>query len=633
MTPYGYNGKILRVDLSDNKLSIENLEDIFYRRYVGGWGFIGYYLLKELKPMVDPLGPENKLIFAAGPVTGVPIAGNSRNAVGAKSPLTGGFGAGEAGGYWGAELKHAGFDAIIIEGKAEKPVYLWVHDGEAEIRDADHLWGLYTKDSQETIRRELGDKLIRAAQIGPGGEKVVRYACIINDLTDAIGRTGMGAVMGSKNLKAVATRGHGETKTADPEKLKELSKWLADRTRGQEQRRREARAQAEERPQPRPTYTPTGNLPIRNFRDGEFPQWADVSARGMLREGLITRGMHTCYACPINCKERPEVIDDPLAVDPDYAAPEYETAAALGPCCGVGDPKAVLKGNELCNKYSIDSISTGVTIAFAMECFEKGLLTEEDTGGIQLTFGNAEAMVKIVEMIGEREGIGDLLAEGSMRVAKKIGGEAWKFAVNVKGQELPMHEPRLKRALGLGYAVSPTGADHMHNLHDTGLTSDVGISRLKPLGILEPKPLEDLSSGKVRMLIYSVNLRVLDNCAVTCMFAPWSPMQKVEIFRAVTGWETTVWELAKVGERAINMARAFNLREGFTEQDDWLPDRMFHPQTSGPLSKTALDPRQLGMAKHIYYRMMGWDEKTGVPTVGKLEELGIPWVSSELVKI
>jgi len=339
--------------------------------------------------------------------------------------------------------------------------------------------------------------------------------------------------------------------------------------------------------------------------------------------------MTTCFACPLNCKGRPEVD----YVAPEYADPEYETAAALGSCCGVEDPKAVLKGHELCNRYSLDSISTGVTIAFAMECFEEGLLTEEDTGGIQLTFGNGAAMVKMVEMIGERDGIGDLLAEGTMRAAKKLGGDAWKYAVQVKGQEVPMHEPRLKRALGVGYAVSPTGADHCHNVHDTGLTSEEGIASLKPLGILEPMPVEDLGSTKVRTLIYGVNLRVLDNCAVMCMFPPWSPMEKAEIFTAVTGWDTTLWELAKVGERAINMARAFNLREGFTTQDDWLPDRMFHPQTSGPLAETAVDPKQLRMAKRAYYRMMGWSEDTGIPTVGKLEELNIPWVASELTRL
>jgi aldehyde:ferredoxin oxidoreductase len=624
----GYTGKILRVNLSNGSITEETHSDTFYRRYVGGWGIIGYYLLKELEPMIDPLGPENKLIFAAGPITGVPIPGNGRNAVGAKSPLTGGFGVGEAGGYWGAEMKHAGFDGVIFEGRSEEPVYLWMKDGEAEIRDARKLWGRYTKEAQGAIRKELDDNRVRVAGIGPGGENKVLYACIINDLTDAVGRSGLGAVMGSKNLKAVAVRGTGKVEVADAEKTRELTRVLTE-TLGA---RAEASAQQGRRGE-RPPYVPNGNLPIRNFQDGEFPEWADISASGMVSLGLIRRGMHTCFGCPINCKEQPLEFDDPMAPDPDYSAPEYETAASLGPCCGVGDPKAVLKGQELCNAYSIDSISTGVTIAFAMECFERGLINEGDTGGLDLRFGNGEAMLEVIRMIGERRGFGDILAEGSKRAAEKIGGDAWRYAVNVKGQEIPMHDPRLKRALGLGYAVSPTGADHMHNMHDTMMVSDSGLSRIKPMGILESLPLDDLSSKKVRMLVYFVNLRVLDNCALMCMFPPWSPSQKVEIFKAVTGWETSLWELAKVGERAINMARAFNMREGLTEKEDWLPPRMFQPQKGGPIPDTSVDPRKLGKAKKTYYRMMGWDEDTGVPTVGKLEELGIPWVTKHLVNV
>ena len=624
--PYGYNGKILRVDLSKDKIWVENRDDNFYRRYVGGWGFIAYYLLKELKPGINPLSPENKLIFAAGVVTGAPIAGSGRNAVGAKSPLTGGFGASEAGGFFGAELKHAGFDCIVIEGRAENPVYLWIHDGEAEIRDARHLWGMHIGDSEKTIRKELGDSLIRTAQIGPGGEKLVRYACVINDLKHSAGRTGMGAVMGSKNLKAIAVRGRDKPKMANPDGVRKMAKEMRDRTLAK----------------PRgaggvdwglgtgawmTSHVLSGNLPTRNFRDGLFPNPEAISAQTIKRTVRIR--MDSCYACPIRCKKVVKV-DEPWRVDPIYGGPEYETLAALGSNCGVDDLKAICKANELCQRYTIDTIGAGATIAFAMECFENGLLTKEDTNGIELTFGNAEAVVKLVEMIGERRGIGNLLAEGTKRAAEIIGKGAEKFAVHVKGQEVPMHEPRLKRALGLGYAVSPTGADHVHNIHDTGYATPEAWESVRALGILDPVPIEDLGPNKIRLFMYAVHWRVLENCLVICSSVPWSYHQEVEIVRAVTGWNTTSWELMKVGERVLNMARAFNVREGFTEEDDWLPDRFFHPQTSGPLSKTAVDPKRLKEAKHTYYRMMSWDEDTGVPTRGKLEELGIGWVADML---
>jgi len=628
--PYGYNGKILRVNLSDNKIAIERPSEVFYRRYLGGWGFIAYFLLKEVPPGIDPLSPMNKLIFAPGVITGAPIAGSGRNAVGAKSPLTGAFGASEAGGYFGAELKHAGFDAVIVEGKAEKPVYLWIHDGEAEIRDASHLWGMYIAESQNAIRKELGDPLIRTAQIGPGGERLVRYACIINDLKYTAGRTGMGAVMGSKNLKAIAVRGSLKTEVADRETLRRLSKWLLENLQElcgslhEYGTGRNLRSGVE-----------SGNLPTHNFRDGEFKNPEGISSETWKKKGILI-GMEGCYACPIRCKKICKV-EEPYTVNPEYGGPEYETMAALGSCCGIDDGKAVCKAHELCQKYTLDTISTGVTIAFAMECYENGLLTKKDTEGIELKFGNANAMLKMIELIGERKGIGDLLAEGSLRAAKKIGGEAIKFAVQVKGQEVPMHEPRLKRSLALGYAVSPTGADHVHNLHDIGLTTEEGFKTryyapLRAFGILEPIPLELLNAKKIRALIYHVNWRILLNCLLMCIYPPWSVNQIVEIVRAVTGWDTSSWELMKVGERSLNLARVFNLREGFTEKDDWLPDRFFHPTTSGPLSKVAVNEKTLERAKHTYYRMMGWDENTGTPTRGKLEELDISWVVDEYLK-
>ncbi|MEM2643926.1 MAG: aldehyde ferredoxin oxidoreductase family protein [Candidatus Bathyarchaeia archaeon] len=617
--PFGYNGKILRVNLSDGRISIERPNENFYRRYLGGEGFVAYYLLREVKPGIDPLSPENKLIFAAGPLTGAPIPGCGRNSVGAKSPLTGGFGEAEVGGMWGAELKRAGFDAIIVEGRAESPVYLWVHDGEAEIMDAKHLWGKDTGETQTIIRRELGDNLIRVASIGPGGENLVRFACIIVDLRNAAGRTGMGAVMGSKNLKAIAVRGRERVEVYDPNKLRELSRWLNEnmsKFRFVNDLHNYGTGAGMD------AGAASGNLPFRNFRDGGFPSPEKLDARTIKK--TISIGMEGCYACSVRCKKVVR-IGEPWSVDPAYGGPEYEALAALGSNCGIDNLEAVTKANELCNRYSLDVISTGVTIAFAMECYENGIISSEDTGGLELRFGNAEAMVKMVENIAYRKGLGKILAEGVRGASKTIGRGSEKYAMHVKGLEIPMHEPRLKRALGLGYAVSPTGADHMHNMHDTGLASSGPmLDALSSLGVLEPIPLEDLGPKKIRAFIYYVDWRVLDNCLLICDFLPWDFNQKTEIVRAVTGWNTSAWELMKAGERVITMARIFNIREGFSKKDDWLPERFFKPTRGGPLSNTSLDPNIFRNALELYYEMMGWS-KDGVPTRARLEELDIGW--------
>ncbi|MBS7653713.1 aldehyde ferredoxin oxidoreductase family protein [Candidatus Bathyarchaeota archaeon] len=615
--PFGYNGRVLRVNLSDERITIEKPDEKFYRMYLGGEGFVAYYLLREVKPGIDPLGPENKLIFAAGPLTGAPIPGCGRNSIGAKSPLTGGFGESEVGGSWGAELKRAGLDAVIIEGKSSEPVYLWIHDGEAEIKDAEHLWGKETGETQSIIREELGDKLVRIASIGPGGENLVRFACVIVDLRDAAGRTGMGAVMGSKNLKAVAVRGRGRVEVHNPERLRDLTRWL-----NQNMDKLAYNFHNYGTGAGMDAGVASGNLPVRNFRDGLFAGYENLDARTIKR--TISIGMEGCYACSVRCKKIVK-IGEPWNVDPSYGGPEYEALAALGSNCGVDDLQAVTKANELCNRYSLDAISTGVAIAFAMECYENNILTRKDADGLDLWFGNAEAMVKVVEKIAYRKGVGKILAEGVRRASEIIGGGSEKFAMHVKGLEIPMHEPRLKRALGLGYAVSPTGADHAHNMHDTGLVSaGPMLSSLSSLGILEPIPLEDLSPGKIRAFIYYVNWRVLDNSLLICVFLPWDFNQKTDIVEAVTGWNTSMWDLMKTGERITTMARIFNLREGFTKVDDWLPERFFSPKRDGVLSKTSLDAENLRNAIELYYEMMGWD-KRGVPTRAKLEELGIGW--------
>lgn len=612
----GINGKILRVNLSNRSIKIETPSETEYRTCFGGRGFVAYHLLKELPAGIDPLGPENKLIFATGPITGAPVAGSGRNSVGAKSPLTGGYGDSEAGGFWGVELKKAGYDAIIIEGQADKPVYLWIHDGEVEIRDASSIWGMKTADVEEKLKSELGDKRIRICQIGIAGEKLIPYACITNDLTHFAGRTGLGAVMGSKKLKAIAVRGNKTLEYSDREKLSELGKWMSkkymdlaghlyDRGTGN-------------------VLLPlniAGGLPTRNFREGVFEGAEKISGETIRDTILIKR--ENCYACPIRCKRVVET-KEPYKVDPRYGGPEYETLGSLGSLCGIDNLEAICKGNELCNAYGLDTISTGVSIAFAMECFEKGILTTQDTGGMALNFGNAEAMLTLIEQIVNRSGLGKILAQGVKKAADQIGNGAEELAMHVKGQEIPMHEPRLKFGLGLGYAVSPTGADHCHNIHDTYFTNNV--DSVKPLGVLEPMALSDLSSKKVRLTTYFINWRHFGNCAVYCYFVPWSFQQIVEMVEAITGWKTSLWEILKIGERANTLTRAFNIREGFTSDDDRLKSRFSQPLPSGPLKGVKIKPEDLEYALKLYYGMMGWDNN-GKPTLGKLEELGIGWVS------
>jgi aldehyde:ferredoxin oxidoreductase len=622
--PRSFHNKILRVNLTDGKILVEEPGAIYYRRYMGGWNIIADVLIKEVPADADPLGPENKLVMAPGILAGLPLSGASRGAVGAKSPLTGAFGAAEAGGDFPAQFKRAGYDAIIVEGQAPHPVYIWIKDGAVEIRDASQVWGKTIKDTEKIVRDELGEPRAAFAMIGPGGENLVRFACVMHGLKDAAGRTGMGAVMGSKNLKAVVALGTQQLEAVDMETIRDIARTMAQSINAGEvggSMHKYGTGVGID------GSSLSGNLPIRNFRDGIFPNASNLSADVFMEQ--IGIGMEACYACAMRCKKVVQT-GAPYHVDPAYGGPEYESFGALGSACGVDDIEAVSKANELCNAHSMDTIGTGVTIAFAMECFENELLSIEDTGGIELRFGNGEALVKMVDMIGRREGLGDLLAEGTKRAAEKIGGESLQFAVVAKGQEYPMHEPRFKRGLAIGYAVSPTGADHCHSLHDTGLVNadEEGFTLnggLRAMGILEPMLLESLDLDKVRATAYNSIRSIVGNCICICMFLPYSMADKLKLINAATGWNMGEFELVKVGERALNLARVFNVRAGFGPEDDTLAPRSFTPTLDGPLSETFIDPDKHKTAIHNFYAVMGWDPATGIPTVGKLAELGVSW--------
>ncbi len=624
--PNGYWGKIARVNLSTGEIKIEEYDETFYRRYMGGMAMVSYFMVKELEPGIDPLGPENKLFIFPGVATGIPFSGNGRHCVGAKSPNTMAYGKAEGGGFAGAEIKRAGFDGIIVEGKAAKPVYLWVHDGEIEIRDGGKLWGLPVKETQNAMRAELGDNLIRTSLIGPGGEKMVRFACIINDLKDAHGRTGMGAVMGSKNLKGLAVRGHQSVPVADPDKMKEIQRWAATDAVKLAQGLHDwgtgaAMVSGEQ----------TGNLPVCNFRGDWFPKANDIDAK-TLGQSPLRLGMEACYACSVRCKKVVKA-EGKFFSDPDYGGPEYETLAAFGSNCGIDTLEPIAMAHHLCHVYSLDTISAGMVVSFAMECFEKGILTSKDTGGMDLHFGNAESMVKLLEMIGKREGIGDVLAEGTRIAAQKIGKGAERYAVQEKGVETGMHEPRLKHALGIGYTVAPHGGDHGFGPHDPMFEGPSrAFDEAKALGILDPMPSAEISDRKVALAASLHPWVAFRDSAVICSFVPFSYSQFVEIINAVTGWNTTAIELSRVGERALNLARVFNMREGLTRADDTLAPRYFEPMVDGALKGSHWTVEELEACKTSYYTLAGWDPQTGIPTRVKLAELGIGWAAEELAK-
>ncbi len=633
--PNGYHGKILVVDLTNRAISIDEHDEQWYRTHMGGTNFGMYYILKHMPAGADALGPDNVLTLMLSVLTGAPFSGQSRMTANAKSPLTGAIGDSQAGGFFPAELKYAGFDGIVFLGRADTPVYLWIKNGEVELRDASHLWGLGAWDTETRLREELGDNKVEVACCGPSGEKLVRYAAIMNMRNRACGRTGLGAVMGSKNVKAIAVRGSQRPPVADAKGVKSVASAGAAEykvNRGMQELGELGTAGVVAGQEFQ------GGLPTRNYQSGVFADFEAITGEKLAETLLVDRD--TCYACIVRCKR--EVESEKYDVKRELGGPEYETIATFGSYCAVNDLAAVSKANALCNDYGLDTISAGATIAWAMECYEDGILSLEDTGGIDLRWGSATAMLEALEALAFRRGtFGELLAEGSARAAATLGPEAQARLITVKGSEAPAHMPQVKRSLGLIYAVNPFGADHQSSEHDTSYeesSGDRSLGWLSELGLTRPVPATSLGAEKVEFALISQYWTSLTDAINLCQFdwgATWQlygPSMAPQVVKAVTGWDVDTKELMTVGARRVNLMKVFNAREGLTREDDKLSKRLHQPLKGGISDGLQITEDELEAAKDLYYRLAGWDVETGNPTAERLEELGIGWAAAALAE-
>jgi aldehyde:ferredoxin oxidoreductase len=616
------------VDLTDRKVEIESPDEKIYRKYLGGACLGAYYVMRETKKGIDPLSPDNILAFTISPLTGAALSGASRHCITTKSPLTGTIASSEAGGFWGPELKFAGFDGIIIKGKADKPVYLWIKDGTCEIRDAGALWGKITGEAQDAIRKELRDDKVRAALIGPGGEKGIFFACIANELKHFNGRNGMGAVMGSKNLKAVAVRGAGKPEFADPDYIAELAKQAVETVKSDDFyalfKQQGTTLNVE-------WNTAAGGLPTRNWTMGSFPGQDKLTAAKYAEEMMDSPG--TCWACAQACKrDIKKGITDPEQIETRYGGPEYETIGMCGSNLLIDDFAVIAAINQIASKYAVDTISLGGVIGFAMECYETGIISSEQLDGLDLRFGNGKAAIALAEKIASREGVGDLLAQGTKSAAEKWGPRAERIAVHVKGKEFPAHMPHTKPSLGLAYACNAFGPDHVSSEHDGAIAADPMGQRHQGLGFYDFQEPGELNFEKGKLLAYSQRWVSGIDSASVCqfLFNTWSIFgfrELVHAISAATGWEYTTFEFMLLGERRVNMMRAFNIREGFGIEDDDLPERLFADplQDDGPAGGTKIDREKFLAAREAYYGVNGWDPETGIPSEYKMRELGLEW--------
>jgi len=605
---FGYAGRVLYVDLTSGKTHTEPLNEEYAKKYIGGIGLGMRLWLDNSKPKIDPFDPENPLVIANGPISGTmwPTGGNGHAFV-SKSPQSFGTGEAKAHGTFGTELKRAGYDAVVFKGKAEKPVYVWIDDDSVQLLDASGLMGKSPGETEDAIREELGDYYIRVASIGVAGEKLSRMACIINDKTRAAGRTGLGAVMGSKNLKAVAVRGTHDVTVAKLDEFMEYVKEFHERMKGPATQKYRTLGTSENVL----VHNSLSCMPTRNYNNSRFEGAEKVSGE-CLNEKYVAK-IIGCSSCAMRCEHMCVVPEGPYKNT--MTRMEYETLWALGPYCGVDRLDAIIKGMELTNYYGMDAISAGVTVGFAMDCYERGILTQKELDGIDAKFGNAEAMVQLVEKIGKREGIGDVLADGAKFAADRIGKDSHKLAATIKGVEITGYDLRCLKTAALGFAVSFRGADH--NRHGAYAFDVKGkVNRL----IAE--------KGRGKLVKDMEDVYNLIDSFIVCKFSRGTYYKELpdmaKLYTLVTGFEMTPEELKKTGERIQNIAKLINIREGLGRKDDTLPYKVMHEPIpdEGPSKGAMVTQQELDLLLDDYYESRGWT-KEGVPTVEKLKELGI----------
>jgi aldehyde:ferredoxin oxidoreductase len=613
---FGFMNKILRVNLTQGTTTIETIPEQWARDFLGGAGLATKFLYEEVPADIDPLGPENKLIFMTGPLTGTASASASRYSVVAKSPLTNIWGQGNSGGSFGPAMKRAGFDGFIFEGVSDDPVYLEVIDGGAKLLPADKLWGKTVPETEDCLK-DVSGRNVTVASIGPGGENCVRFAAIMNDKHRAVGRTGMGAVMGAKKLKAIVCAGKARFGIADPEKFKKTAKRQIDFLN---ESMLKVGFEAFGTNMVSDMVNARGGYPTRNWQTGVFDDIESVNSEA-LTNTVLDKGV-SCFACPIACGRGTSIKEGKYA-GKSGEGPEYESANTLGALCGVSDMNAITMANYLCNEYGIDTISTGSTIAFALECYEKGILTKEMTQGIELEFGNADLVIDLVKKIAKRDGIGDLLAEGSRIAARKLGKNANHFAMNVKGMELPAYDPRAAKICGLGYVTANRGGDHITAFIEGPTFIDspfvlVDDSKIKDPFVADPKEAKVVVDLENALTAFDA----IGACKFMGMLLPASDY--TELINYAMGWDMDVDDFRRCGERIYNLARLYNAKAGLDRTHDMLPPRLMKdPLPEGPAKDMVIDKKTLEMMKDAYYEFRGWDMETGNPGQEKLLELGL----------